>query len=61
MLEHEATRVEELALEPEIARDAVDGIAAHRQVDRLEMNADLVRTPGLEPDVEQRVRAQRLD
>ena len=60
MLEPEPVRVEELALEPEVAGDAVDGIAADRKPDRLEMDADLVRPAGLEPDVEERVVAHRL-
>ena len=55
--EPEPPGVQELALEPEVACHAVDGIAAHREADRLEMDADLVRAPGLEPDVEQRVLA----
>ena len=55
MREREPPRVQELALEAEVARDAVDGIAADRQADRLEMDADLVRPARLEPDVEERV------
>src|SRR5262245_43995445 len=45
MREGEARRVEELPLEAEIARDAVDGIARDGQLDRSEVDADLVRPP----------------
>ena len=52
--------MEELALEAEVVGDAVDGVAADGKPDRLEMDADLVRPAGLEPDVEERVVAHRL-
>ena len=52
--------VQELPGEPEIARDAVDRIAAHGKPDRLEMHADLMRAPGLEPNVQERVLAKPL-
>src|SRR5436305_14909147 len=55
MLEPEPARVEELALEAEVAGDPVDEIAADGQVDRLQVNPDLVRPPRLEPDVEEGV------
>ena len=41
-------------------RDAVDRIAHDRQVDRGQMDADLVGPPRLEPHVEQRVAAEQL-
>src|SRR5690349_15460326 len=53
MLEPQPTGVEELALEAEVAGDAVDGIAADGQADRLEVHPDLVRPPRLEPNVEE--------
>ena len=53
--EAQPSRVQKLALEAEIAGSPVDGIAADGQVDRLEVDADLVRAAGLEPDVEQSV------
>ena len=49
--------MQELALEAEVGRDPVDGIAADGQVDRLEMDADLVCAARLEPHVEQSVMA----
>ena len=58
--EGEPRRVEELALEPELARPAVDRVAADRQVDRGEVDADLVRAPGLERDAQERVPRQQL-
>ena len=48
MREAEPRRVQELALEPELVRTAVDGIAGDREPDRGEVNADLVRSAGLE-------------
>src|SRR5262245_25066348 len=53
--------VEELALEPEIATDPVHGVTAHRQLDRRQMDADLVCTTGLETDFEQRALGHQLD
>ena len=49
MVEGEPRGVQELALEAEVAGDAVDGVAGDRQLDRLEVDADLVRPPRLEP------------
>ena len=40
--------------------DAVDGIAAHRQADRLEMHPDLVCAPGFETNLEQRAPTEEL-
>ena len=45
--------VQELPLEPEVSRGAVDRVARDRQPDRLEMDPDLVRAAGLEPYLEQ--------
>ena len=59
-VEPKPVRVQELALEPEVVGDAVDGVAADGKPDRLEMDADLVRPARLEPHVEQRVVAHRL-
>src|SRR6188472_2683976 len=55
MLQPEPVRMEKLPFEPEIVGHAVDGVAADGKPDRLEVDADLVRPPGLEPDVEERV------
>ena len=52
--------MEELAIELELAGPAVDGISGDRQVDRGEVDADLVGPARLEPDVEQRVARQEL-
>src|SRR5215831_13534622 len=60
MLEREPRRVEELALEVELARPAVDRIARDRELDRGEMDADLVRPPGLEADVEERMASEQF-
>src|SRR3954470_18274202 len=59
--EREARRVEELAIEAEVAALSVQGIARDGQVDRAEVDADLVRPPGLEPHTEERVARQELD
>ncbi len=60
MREAEPGRVEELALEPELAGAAVDPVAGHRKPDLREVDADLVRPPGLEPHAQQRVARQLL-
>ena len=52
--------VQELAIEAEVARDAVDGVAADGEADRLQMDADLVRAPGLEPHLEERAPTDEL-
>src|SRR6059058_1278875 len=52
--------MEELALQIELARLPIDGVACHRQVDRREMHADLMRPAGLEPHVEERVAGKEL-
>ena len=44
----------------QLAPTAVDGIADDRISDVREMHADLMRTPGLEPDPRERVRAVLL-
>src|SRR5437763_17045103 len=53
--------MEELALESNLARSPVDRIACDRQVDGGEVDADLMRSSGLEPDVQERVARQQLD
>src|SRR5205085_10295195 len=55
MDECESRRVQELPPQPELVRPAVDRISGHRQVDRREVHADLMRAPRLETHVEQRV------
>ena len=45
---------------PRSPRDAVGPVARDRQVDRREMDADLVRPPRLERDAEQRVAPEQL-
>ena len=57
MLEREPVRVQELALE-RLVRHAVDTVPDDREVDRGQVDADLVRTAGLQPHVQERVRAQ---
>ena len=58
--EREAGRMQELAPEGGLG-DAVDGVADDREVDRGEVDADLVRPPRLEADVEERVARVGLD
>ena len=60
MLEGQVLGVQELALEPEHAGAAVLRVAGHGVVDRLQVRADLVRAPGLEPHAQQRVALERL-
>jgi len=60
MPEAETVRVQELPLEPEIARDSVLSIPGDRQPDRAEVDSDLMCAAGLEPDLEERVLARRL-
>ena len=52
--------MEELPLEPEFPGTSVDGVARHRQVDRRQVDADLMRAAGLEPDPQQGVATQQL-
>ena len=47
-------RVEELARQPEVALDPIHGVATHGQLDRLEMDADLMGPPRLERDFQKR-------
>ena len=47
--------MEELPREAELACDPVHRIAGYREVDCGEMDADLVRPAGLEPDAQERV------
>src|SRR5262245_37901214 len=53
MGEAEGVGMEELAAQPQIAFHAVRGVTRDREVDRSEMDADLVRATGLEPYVEE--------
>jgi hypothetical protein len=55
MPEGEAGGVEELPVEAEVAGDPVHRVARDGKADRGEMDADLVRPPGLEPGMEERV------
>ena len=54
MVEGQPRGVQELALEPEHARRAVLGVPAHRVPDRAQVDADLVRAPGLQAQPQQR-------
>src|SRR2546427_13161532 len=60
MREGEPPRVQELALQAELAWPSVDGVACDREADRRKVHTDLMGTPGLEPNVEQRVSLQEL-
>lgn len=60
MLEGEARRVQELAIEIG-RRDSVDTVADHREVDRGQMDADLVHAAGLETDAKERVRREKRE
>src|SRR5262249_7173337 len=53
--------VQELPLEAEIARDAVLCVACDGEVDRRQMDANLVRPPGFEAHVEECVLGKELD
>ena len=53
--------MEELALEPQLARATVDAVSGDGQVDCLQMDADLVRAPRLEADAQERVLREQLD
>ena len=61
MGEGEPRCVKELALETQIARPAVGWVARDGEVDRREMDADLVRPPRLERHPQKRVARQQLD
>ena len=58
MLEREPRRVEELPLEPEVSCDPVGPVAGDGQLDRGEVDADLVGPAGLEPHAQERVARQ---
>src|SRR5438046_7405147 len=60
MRKRKPRRMQELALEPELAGSAVDRVAGHREVDRRQVNPDLVRAPGFEPHAQQRMAWQQL-
>src|SRR3954470_14168358 len=59
--ERETRSVEELAMEAEVAALPVQRVAGDREIDGAEVDADLVRPPGLEPHTEERVARQELD
>src|SRR6476619_4247772 len=61
MGEPQPMRVQELALEIEITSQAVRHITGNWKLDRGEVDADLVRSPGLEPYVEEGMLRQELD
>src|SRR2546423_506204 len=61
MVEREPRRVEELTLEPQLTRAAVDRIAGHRKIDCREMDADLMGSTGLQTHVQQSVTRKELD
>jgi hypothetical protein len=52
--------MEELPLEPQVSCDPVNRIAGDGEVYRSEVDADLVRPPGLQPDAEKRVLRQQV-
>ncbi len=52
--------VQELAAQAEVTRHAVDPVARHREADRGEVHADLMRAPGLQAHLEERPPGQRL-
>jgi hypothetical protein len=60
MREGQARGVEELPLEPEIPRDPVGRVAGDGEVDRREVDPDLVGSARLEPDAEKRVLREEL-
>src|SRR2546430_1423058 len=60
MLEREASRVQELTAEAEVAANAVRRVAGDGQVDRGQVDADLVCATGLETNAEERVLRQQL-
>ena len=53
--------MEKLALEPEVALHAVDGVAGDGKLNRMEVDANLVRSAGLEPHGQKRVGGHQLD
>ena len=61
MREAQPVRVQELPVQAEVALHAVGRIPGDRKVDRGEVDADLVRPTGLEPDVEEGMLGKGLD
>src|SRR3954470_23914331 len=61
MRETQPLGVEELALEAELVRASIDRVARNREVDRGEMDSDLVRAAGLELHVQERMPREELD
>ena len=60
MHEGEPRRVQELALQAQVAFNPVDRVARDRQVDRREVDADLMRAARLQANPQQRVLGQQL-
>src|SRR6476620_1486234 len=61
MDERQPVRMQELALETEVAPCPVRHVTRNRKLDRCEVDADLVRSSCLEADVEESVPRQELD
>src|SRR3954454_22803982 len=61
MRETQPHGVQELALEAELVRASIDRIARDREIDRCEMDSDLVRAAGLQLHVQQRMPREELD
>jgi hypothetical protein len=61
MGEPQPVRVQELALETDVAPHAIRHIPGDGKLDSSEVNANLVRSPCLEPDIEESVLRQELD
>jgi hypothetical protein len=57
----EAGGVQELALERQVVLDAVEGVARDRELDRGEVDANLVRPARLEANAEERAGRQELE
>lgn len=53
-------RMEELAVEAEVSRNPVHGVARHGKVDRRQMYANLMRPPGFETNAKQRMGGQKF-
>jgi hypothetical protein len=54
MLEGEPRGMKELALEAHLMRASILGVTAHRMPDRLQVNPDLVSSPGLQTQAQKR-------
>src|SRR3954454_19040542 len=60
MVEGQAGGVEELPLQPELAGPAIGRVSRDRQLDRLQVHADLVRPPRLKRDLEECMAREKL-